>query len=101
MLAEQTIKSYTLSRHSEGLTLLLGQKPKEYKTLAKEQQRFWKRILIVDDEADVTTTFKAVIEESNNDNDVNERIEVYTSNDPVVSRLLLSIVSARTHKLIT
>jgi len=51
----------------------------------KDQQRFWKRILIVDDDIDVTMTFKEVIEESNNDVDVNKRIEVYTSNDPVVS----------------
>jgi len=50
--------------------------------IIKDQQRFWKRILIVDD---VTMTFKGVIEESNNDVDVNKRIEVYTSNDPVVS----------------
>jgi CheY-like chemotaxis protein len=49
----------------------------------KDNQRFWKRILIVDDEADVTTTFKAVIEESNND--VSKKIEVYASNDPVVA----------------
>jgi CheY-like chemotaxis protein len=49
----------------------------------KDNQRFWKRILIVDDEADVTVTFKAVIEESNNNNDVNKKIEVYTSNNPV------------------
>ena len=66
-----------------GLTLLLGQKKEAYNTLTKEQQRFWRRILIVDDDADLTITFKAVIEESNNDNDVNKRIEVYTSNDPV------------------
>jgi CheY-like chemotaxis protein len=39
--------------------------------------------LIVDDEADVTVTFKAVIEESNNNNDVNKKIEVHTSNNPV------------------
>src|SRR5215472_16770949 len=51
----------------------------------KDQQRFWKRILIVDDDTDLTMTFKEVIEESNNDVDVNKRIEVYTSNDPVVS----------------
>jgi CheY-like chemotaxis protein len=50
----------------------------------KDEQRFWNRILIVDDEADVTITFKAVIE-SNNNNDVNKRIEVYTSNDPVIA----------------
>jgi hypothetical protein len=30
----------------------------------KEKQRFWKRILIVDDDSDVTTTFKAGIEDS-------------------------------------
>jgi hypothetical protein len=68
-----------------GLTLLSGQKKEAYNTLTKEQQRFWKRILIVDDDADLTITFKAVIEESNNDNDVNKRIEVYTCNDPVVA----------------
>ena len=51
----------------------------------KDQQRFWKRILIVDDDVDVTMTFRAAIEDSNNNNDVNRRIEVYTSNDPVVA----------------
>src|ERR1700757_756854 len=51
----------------------------------KDEQRFWKRILIVDDDTDLTITFKAVIEESNNNNDVNKRIEVYTSNDPIVA----------------
>ena len=47
------------------------------------KQRFWKRILIVDDDADVTVTFKAGIEENNN-KDANKRIEVFTSNDPVI-----------------
>src|SRR6201998_4126733 len=52
----------------------------------KDEQRYWKRILIIDDDADVTLTFKAMIEDSNNnDIDVNKRIEVYTSNDPVAS----------------
>ena len=51
----------------------------------KDEQRFWKRILIVDDDADLTMTFRAVIEDSNNDVDVSKRIEVYTSNDPVAS----------------
>jgi CheY-like chemotaxis protein len=53
----------------------------------KDKQRFWKRILIVDDEADVTMTLKAVIEDSNNNNnnDANKRIEVYTSNNPVLA----------------
>jgi len=51
----------------------------------KDKQRFWKRILIVDDEADVTITFKAGIEENNNNNIASKRIEVYTSNDPIVA----------------
>jgi len=51
--------------------------------VVKDKQRFWKRILIVDDEADVTTTFKAIIEESNND--VNKKIEVHTSSNPALA----------------
>ncbi len=51
----------------------------------KDEQRFWKRILIVDDDADLTMTFRAIIEDSNNDVDVNQRIEVYTSNDSVLA----------------
>jgi CheY-like chemotaxis protein len=39
--------------------------------------------LIVDDDEDITITFKAGIEGINND--ANKRIEVYTSNDPVVA----------------
>jgi CheY-like chemotaxis protein len=50
----------------------------------KDVQRFWKRILIVDDDEDVTITFKAAIEDSNrNHNDADRRIEVHTSNNPV------------------
>ena len=41
--------------------------------------------MIVDDEEDVTITFKAGIEDSNNKTDANKRIEVYTSNNPVVA----------------
>jgi DNA-binding response OmpR family regulator len=52
--------------------------------VTKDEKRFWKRVLIVDDDADITTTFRAVIEDSNNDVDVNKRIEVFTFNDPVV-----------------
>ena len=69
---------------SGGFSSLLMQKQEAYKT-TKEQQRFWKRILIVDDEADVTITFKAAIEDSNDGNHANKRIEVYTANDPVVA----------------
>ena len=51
----------------------------------EEKQRFWKRILIVDDEVNITTTFKAGIEDSNNYNDSDKRIEVYTSNNPAAA----------------
>ena len=69
---------------SGGFSFLLMQKQEEYKTLTREQQRFWKRILIVDDDNDITTTFKTVIEESNKNN-ASKRIEVYTSNDPILA----------------
>jgi CheY-like chemotaxis protein len=59
------------------------QKQEAYKTLTKEQERFWKRILIVDDDADTNITFKAVIEDSNNDG--RKRIQVHTANNPAVA----------------
>ena len=62
----------------------LAEDPLYHTVVRKEKQRFWKRILIIDDEADVTITFKAGIEDSNNNNDANKRIEVYASNNPVV-----------------
>ena len=49
----------------------------------KDEQQFWKRILIIDDEADITTTFKAGIEDSNND--ARKRIEVHTANNSAVA----------------
>ena len=70
---------------SGGFSLLLNQKQEYHNALTKEQQRFWKRILIVDDDTDVTITFKAVIEDSNNNTDANKRIEVDTANNPVVA----------------
>ncbi len=55
-----------------------------YRTVSiKDKQRFWKRMLIVDDDVDVTTTFKVAIENSNKD--TNKRIEVQTSNNPVAA----------------
>ena len=51
----------------------------------KDKQRFWKRRLIIDDDVDVTITFKAGIEDINNNNDANKRIEIYTSNNPLVA----------------
>ena len=59
--------------------------PLYHPVVIKEKQRYWKRILIVDDNADLTLTFEEVIEDSNNNNDANKRIEVHTSNDPVVA----------------
>jgi hypothetical protein len=67
---------------SEGFSLLLKQDA--YKTLTKEQERFCKRILIVDDNADITIAFKAAIEHSN-DTTLTKKIEVHTSNNPIVA----------------
>ncbi|MGA9152574.1 MAG: response regulator [Candidatus Nitrosopolaris sp.] len=39
--------------------------------------------MIVEDDEDVTKTFKAGIEDSNNHNDAKRRIEVHTHNNPV------------------
>jgi hypothetical protein len=55
-----------------GATISRIREQEAYETLTKEQQRFWKRIFIVDDDADLITTFNAVIEESNYNNDVNK-----------------------------
>jgi CheY-like chemotaxis protein len=67
------------SRHSH------PEHPSYHPLVIKDTQRFWKRILVVDDDADITTTFKAAIEDSNDGNDTNKKIEVYTANDPVVA----------------
>jgi CheY-like chemotaxis protein len=56
--------------------------PLYHPVVLKDKQEYWKRILIVDDDDDIFTTFKAGIEESNN-NDPTKSIEVNTSNDPV------------------
>jgi two-component system catabolic regulation response regulator CreB/two-component system response regulator ChvI len=48
-----------------------------------EGKRYWKRILIVDDDTDVTVTFKVGIEDTNNSYDANRKIEVDTSNNPL------------------
>ncbi len=59
--------------------------PLYHHVVIKGEQRFWKRILIVDDEEDVTITFKAGIQDSNGYDNANKRIEVYTSNHPVIA----------------
>jgi two-component SAPR family response regulator len=65
------------SRHSH------TEHPSYHPVLIKDEQRFWKRILIVDDDVDVTVTFKVGIEDSNTN--TNRKIEVYTSNNPVIA----------------
>ena len=47
----------------------------------KQKDPFLKRILIVDDEPDVTLTFKLSLEKNNTD----KRFEVYTYNDPAIA----------------
>ncbi len=53
-------------------------------TSTSKKERFWKRILIIDDDADITTTFKLGIEDANSDTN-NRRIEVHTYNDPTAA----------------
>jgi DNA-binding response OmpR family regulator len=50
--------------------------------ILEDKKRNWKRILIIDDDPDVTTTFKVGIEDSNSDKGGDAGIEVCTSNDP-------------------
>jgi two-component SAPR family response regulator len=64
---------------------MLAKDPMYQNVVIKDKQRFWKRILIVDDDTDVTLTFKVGIEQTNNNNDANKRIEVHTANNPVVA----------------
>jgi DNA-binding response OmpR family regulator len=51
----------------------------------KEKQPVSKRILIVDDDPDITLTFKEGIENSSGNEDFNKRIEVYTYNNPLTA----------------
>jgi len=51
----------------------------------KEKQPFSKRVLIIDDDPDITLTFKEGIENSNGNQDINKRIEVYTYNNPLTA----------------
>ena len=50
-----------------------------------DKDRYWKRILIVDDDVDITTTFKIGIESTQVN--ANKKIEVYTYNDPRIALL--------------
>jgi CheY-like chemotaxis protein len=58
--------------------------PLFHPVVIKDEQRFWKKILIIDDEKDITLAFKVGIEDSNK-SDANKKIEVYTYNDPVIA----------------
>ena len=55
-------------------------------TTTQKKDPFCKRIIIIDDEPDITLTFKATLEGSNNDNS-NIKFEVYTYNDPLAALL--------------
>jgi CheY-like chemotaxis protein len=57
--------------------------PLYHPIVIKQDQQSWKRILIVDDNEDVTTTFKAGLEYSNIN--TNRKIKVYTCNNPVIA----------------
>jgi CheY-like chemotaxis protein len=59
--------------------------PLYHPVVIKDKQRLWKRIRIVDDDEDIALTFKAGIEDNNNKDGSDKRIEVYTSNDPVLA----------------
>ena len=68
---------------SGGFSFLLMRR-EAHKTRTREQQQFWKRILIIDDDADITLTFKTSIEDNNNTT-LTKKIEVHTSNNPVAT----------------
>jgi CheY-like chemotaxis protein len=57
----------------------------------KQKDPFLKRIIVVDDDPDITLTFKAGLEEyyddnnDNNDNNNKTRFEVHTYNDPLLA----------------
>lgn len=52
---------------------------------SRKEDKYWKRILIVDDEVDITTTLKLVIENANEIS--SRRIVVDTYNDPRLALL--------------
>jgi len=58
---------------------------KETETKEQPQPPFFKRILLVDDDPDITLTFKAGLDGYNyGDGDKKKRFEVYTYNDPLL-----------------
>jgi hypothetical protein len=57
----------------------------------KQDQQSWKRILIVDDNEDLTTTFKAGLEYSNIN--TNRKFKVYTCNNPLIALSELNQIS--------
>lgn len=56
-------------------------------TTTKKKQSLWKKVLIIDDDLDITMAFKIGIENSNDQGDPNRRIGVYTHNDPLAALL--------------
>ncbi len=62
-----------------------GKSSIEIITTTEDKEQYWKRVLIVDDDPDVTTTFKVGIENSHFNS--NKKIGVHIFNDPRVALL--------------
>jgi DNA-binding response OmpR family regulator len=56
---------------------------RDHAATVEVREQFWKRILIIDDDPDVTVTFKVGIEDTNNVDNNKKKIAVDTSNDPL------------------
>ncbi len=56
--------------------------PMYHLVVIKDELRFWKRILIVDDNEDITLAFKVGIEDNNT---YTNRKKVYTCNNPLIA----------------
>ncbi|MGC2573283.1 MAG: hypothetical protein WA364_17350 [Candidatus Nitrosopolaris sp.] len=64
----------TITNDGHNKMIAYGLEDPLYHTNVANKQRFWKRMLIVDDDADIIMTFREVIEDSNNRNSVNKKI---------------------------
>jgi DNA-binding NtrC family response regulator len=53
-------------------------------SFTQEKEPFSKSILIVDDDPDITLTFKLALEKENNNGNTNNKFEVHTFNDPLL-----------------
>jgi CheY-like chemotaxis protein len=84
VLSDKQIKIVAVPAQGDSLYYPCRNKKHINQDVIREQQRFWKRILIVDDDNDITITFKTAIEDNNNTT-LTKKIEVHTSNNPVIA----------------